>query len=221
MSDQGVDRFQRKAQADAQRRAQLGDGPGELTATFGFRMDWGPALAQLDAFCQRFRGLGALHVGGMVEQVHEATFGQAMADLEICREIAWDQADETVPRDTGFLASTGHSEVVPVTSDLGVEGGGVAVGRYTATYAAVVHEEPDTKRASGERKWLETAWMAGWFEFTARLRRSLPALSSRVVPVLVGYDSVHGRLSVERGGTVGRDPSGKFRSLRGATPIYE
>lgn len=222
MSDQADDRFSRRAEADARRRGQLGEGPGELTATFGFRMDWGPALAEMDAFCQRFRGLGAKYVGGMVEEVQGALYSQAMKDLEVAREIAWEQAQDNVPYQTGYLHSTGHSESIPVTSDLGIEGGGVAIGRYTATYAAVVHEEPDIRRESGERKWLENAWMAGWSEFTARLRRSLPSVVRTTTPVLVGYDSVHGRLRVDPGRAgVGRDPAGKFRSLRGATPIYE
>lgn len=216
MSDQSVSRIERKRQTDEQRRARIGDGPGELTATFGFVMDWGPALSKLKAWCQRYEKMGALHIAGQYERLKDVLESEARSDLVFALEYAQDDADRWVPRDTGYLASTGSFGIEPVG-----RGGYLAVGRYTASYAAVVHEEPAMKRATGTRKWLEIAFNTGWAEFMQSIRHRL-ALAEMPAPVLIDYDSVHGRLTVVPGRPgLGRDPTGRFRSLRGATPRYE
>lgn len=224
--------FEAKQAMDEAKRAQMGEGPGELVATMGIRMDWGDAMSKLKLWASRYRKLGALHVYQQYDKVQETAFGDAVRELHFAGDYAWDEAQQNVPVDTGYLQSTGSLTYLQgsqlETDQSTGQGLALVVARYTATYAALVHEEPEEKRVSGHRKWLESAFMTGHTELLSGLRYALARAQGLLrQPILVSYDSVHGTLKIVHGTTpsgssflVGRDPKGRFRSLKGATPNY-
>lgn len=230
-------RLEMKAARDQHMREVLGQGPGELTATYGFTMDWTDAMSKLRRWCSRYRQAGGLHVLERYRVEAATTFSEALGVLAATSARSWDQAQDRVPYDTGYLHSTGEYGILGTPGGeetdheafhrAAGEGSALAVARYTATYAAIVHEEPESKRVSGDRKWLEDAWLSGWAEFTRRMTRVSAQISSG--PVTVVYiDPLHGRLRVEGGVTprgahfsIGRDIKGRFRSLRTANITFE
>jgi hypothetical protein len=222
-----AERLAKKKALDQAKRAYLGEGPGELMGAMGFYSSSGAALSALDHWCVKYRQLGALTISSTYEYVLEQQQRKARTLLKAALALALEISDRNVPRDTGWLAASRSSALGLVG-----EGATLAIIRYSATYAAIVHEEPAEARVSGQPKWLENALMHADQNFNSDLEQTLRRnpLPPAYTPTLVAYDSVHGRLRIEHRHTplghpfqVGRDPKGRFRSLRAGdiTPIYE
>ena len=95
------------------------------------------------------------------------------ADSEVAKALAkaiHEDAGGRVPKDTGALAKSGRTESRPDGS------AAVIYGDAKAPYAAAVHEDPNVKPTSGEKRFLRNAAM----QRTRLLRIAADRLSKKL-----------------------------------------